>query len=224
MYKISNFAQNDYRGEIMKNRRLKKSVVYILYALSFVVVLGTIYMLDVISKPKNLKNDNTYVNSLILEDVLPVISTKEFIIKPFVGEDKILYRLFYEANADEETQKKSLIYYQGTYIPNSGADYKCQEPFNVVAVLNGKVTKISENQLLGNIIEITHSNNLISTYQSMGEILVKEGEHVLQGQIIGKSGMSNIDVTAGNHLHFEIIYNGENINPERNYGKTMDEL
>ena len=49
-----------------------------------------------------------------------------------------------------------------------------------------------EDQILGNVIEIKHSDDIVSTYQSLSEINVKEGDAVKQNQIIGKSGNSNI--------------------------------
>lgn len=208
----------------MENRKLKKSVVYVLYALSFVTIIGAIYLLDMSSAPNNLDEDINYVNDVILEDVLPVVSSKEIVIKPFLDDSITISRKFYDATASEDDQKMSLIFYQGTYIPNSGVDYKGKDVFDVVSVLDGTVTKVVENNLLGKIIEITHSNNLISIYQSLSEVGVVEGEDVVQGQIIGKSGEANISTDLGNHLHFEMILNGKNIDPEKNYGKEIGQL
>lgn len=78
--------------------------------------------------------------------------------------------------------------------------------------------------MLGKIIEITHENNLISVYQSLSDVLVQEGDNVLQGQVIGKSGESNISTELGNHLHFELIHNSKNVNPLKYYDKKLEEL
>lgn len=208
----------------MKNRRLKKSVVYAIYALSFVLIIGTVYLLNISEVPSNLEDDISYVNDIILDDTLPVVSSKEVIIKPFLDPTVNISRNFYDSNASEEEQQSSLIYYAGTYIPNSGVDYKGNESFDVVSILDGKVTKISENTLLGKVVEITHNNNIISVYQSLGEVLVVEGDNVLQGQVIGKTGEANISTELGNHLHFELIYNGKNVNPEECFGKELDQI
>lgn len=208
----------------MKNRRLKKTVVYALYALSFVIIMGTIYLLDSAASPNNLNDNVLYVNDIILDDTLPVVSAKEMVLRPFLDDTVTLSRKFYDATASEEDQESSLIYYQGTYIPNSGVDYKGVDVFDVVSILDGTITKISENTLLGKIVEITHSNNLVSVYQSLGEVIVVEGDSVVQGQVIGKSGVANISTDLGNHLHFEIILNGKNIDPEKCYGKEIDKL
>lgn len=207
----------------MKKLRLKKWVIYSLYSLSFVAVLGTIYLLETMSVDKSL-DDNTYVNDIIIEEEVPVVNTSEIIVKPFLSEDIKVVRNFYNYQGSEDEQKNALIHYDNTYIPNSGVDYQGKEAFDVVTILDGKVSKVMENNLLGKIIEITHDNNLISVYQSLGEVNVKEGDSVVQGQIIGKTGEANIALELGNHLHFELIHNGKNVNPEEYYDKQLDEL
>ena len=207
----------------MKKLRLKKWVIYSLYSLSFVAVLGTIYLLETMSVDKSF-DDNTYVNDIIIEEEVPVVNTSEIIVKPFLSEDIKVVRNFYNYQGSEDEQKNALIHYDNTYIPNSGVDYQGKEAFDVVTILDGKVSKVMENNLLGKIIEITHDDNLISVYQSLGEVNVKEGDSVVQGQIIGKTGEANIALELGNHLHFELIHNGKNVNPEEYYDKQLDEL
>lgn len=208
----------------MENRRLKKSVIYALYALAFITIMGTVYLLDMVSSPTRFDDNTTYVNDIIIENDLPVVSINNTIVRPYTASNISIGRSFYNYQDNEENQKNSLIYYDGTYIPNSGVDYKSDEIFDIVSILDGTVTKVTENNLLGKIVEITHSNNVISIYQSMSEINVTEGDAVLQGAVIGKSGESNISKDLGNHLHFEIIINGKNVNPENCYDKKIDEL
>lgn len=208
----------------MENRRLKKSAVYALYALCFITVIGTVYLLDIISSSKRFDDNTTYVNKVVIENDVPVVSVTNTVIRPFTASNVSIGRGFYNYQDNEENQKNSIIYYEGTYIPNSGVDYKSDEIFDVNSILDGTVSKVSENNLLGKVVEITHSNNFISVYQSINEVNVKEGETVLRGQVIGKSGESNISKDLQNHLHFEIILNGKNVNPEICYDKKIDEL
>ena len=208
----------------MENRRLKKSVIYGLYSLAFITIMGTIYLLDMISSPKRLDDNTIYVNDVIIENEIPVVSINNKITRPYTASNVSIGISFYNYQDNEENQKNSLIYHEGTYIPNSGVDYKSDEIFDVVAILDGTVSKVTEDNILGKIIEITHSNNIITVYQSLSETSVVEGDTVLQGQIIGKSGESNISKDLGNHLHFEVILNGKNINPEICYDKKIDEL
>ena len=78
--------------------------------------------------------------------------------------------------------------------------------------------------MLGTIVTVTHSNNMISIYQSLSEVNVQENQVINQGDVIGKSGVCNIEKDLNNHLHFELIVNGKNINPEKSYSKTLEEL
>ena len=61
-----------------------------------------------------------------------IINTNNIITKPYLGEDIKIIRYFYNYQSSEEEQKNSLIYYDNTYIPNSGVDYQGSEAFDVV--------------------------------------------------------------------------------------------
>lgn len=208
----------------MKNLRLKKNATYLLYTLLFITIIGTVYLLEVITSPKSFVDDTIYVNEIILDNYEPVVNTNDIITKPYLIENITIAKTFYNYLDSPESQQNSLIYYDGMYLQNTGVDYKSDEVFDIVSILDGEVTKVTENNLLGKIIEITHQNKMISVYQSLGDISVKEGEKVLQGQVIGKSGNANIAKELGNHLHFELIYNGVNVNPEQYYDKQLGEL
>ena len=65
---------------------------------------------------------------------------------------------------------------------------------------------------------------MISVYQSLSDVIVKKDDLVIQGQIIAKSGTSNINKELENHLHFELYYKGKIVNPEEYYNKSVDEL
>ena len=47
---------------------------------------------------------------------------------------------------------------------------------------------------------------------------------VVEGDIIGTSGTCNISSNLGNHLHLEISNNGEMVDPESIFNKTIEEL
>lgn len=208
----------------MKKRKLKSGVVYGLYAFAFITVLGTIYLLEMATTENKFSDDTTYVEETIIQEDRPVIKVTDSIIRPYTASNVTVARSFYDYQDTADNQANSLIYYEQTYMPNSGVDYKSEEIFDVNAILDGVVTNILEDNLLGNIVEVTYDNNLISVYQSLGEVNVSLNDQVVQGQVIGKSGSSNIDKNLGNHLHFEIIHNGCNVNPETYYDKKINEL
>ena len=78
--------------------------------------------------------------------------------------------------------------------------------------------------MLGNVVEIKHSNELISVYQSLSEINVEKDQTVTKDQVIGKSGTNNIAAILDDHLHFELYYKGQVVNPNEYLGKTLKEL
>ena len=61
------------------------------------------------------------------------------------------------------------------------------------------------------MILIKHSNGIETRYAHLSSINVYVGENVLTGQKIGNVGSTG--ASTGNHLHFEIIINGINVNP-----------
>lgn len=210
----------------MKKRRLKPFVkISVLGVTLFVFVLSVLLLTNNKSK-QVMKEDSsfTYVNDYIFDNYYPVINTEEKIVKPYNSENVSLYKNFYDKDATVEEQKKSIIYYEGIYMQNSGVDYKSDETFDVVASISGTVTNITEDTLLGKTIEIKNSNEITTMYQSLGEVIVKKGDTVTQGQVIAKSGacVLNSDIKQG--LHFEMYKNGTVINPEKSYDKNLKDI
>lgn len=211
----------------MKTRlRLKKWASTIIY-LSLVGIVFVSMMF--ISKTLNNRYGESLNLSFILKDFIdtdmPVVSINEDkIIKPFDSETVTIDINYYDKDSDEETQQKSLILYENTYMPNTGILYTSEETFDILSTLDGKVTNIGEEELLGKVIEITHSSSLVTTYYSVGNINVTEGQEIKQGDIIGTSGKNNISSTSDNMLLFEVNYNGININPEKYYQTNLKDL
>ena len=178
------------------------------------------------------KLDNYYGDSLnlsyILKDFIdndtPVANIKnESITKPFDKENITTDIDFYDKDTDEDSQQKSLILYENTYMPNTGILYTSEEQFDVLSTLDGKITKISKDELLGNVVEITHSNTLTTTYYSIDNVKVKENQTIKQGEVIGTSGKNNISSTSDNMMLFEVSLNGNNIDPENYYQMKLED-
>ena len=85
----------------------------------------------------------------------------------------------------------------------------------VFSVLDGTVTSVSNNSLEGNVVEITHSNGFVSVYSSLADdLLVSEGDTVQKGTQIGNaSNTAGREVEEGNQLHFVLLLNGEEVDP-----------
>jgi murein DD-endopeptidase MepM/ murein hydrolase activator NlpD len=83
----------------------------------------------------------------------------------------------------------------------------------VKCVADGTVILASWTQDSGYIIAVQHRGNLISVYKHNDVLLEKVGNFVSAGEIISISGNTG-ELTDGTHLHFELWYNGNPVNPE----------
>ncbi len=210
----------------MKKRlKLKAFVVPTIYTLAMVaIVLSAFFMADSIENMQADEEDLTYVSNVVTEQDVPVVNTEKTIIRPYQDSDVKVARYFYDKDAEQAKQQESLIYYENTYMQNSGADYTLDTTFDVLSILDGTVIEVEDTELLGKSVKIRHENDLISVYQSLSEVSVKKDDVVTQGQVIGKSGTSALNGDLGNHLHFELYYQGQVIDPEASYNKKMSDL
>lgn len=209
----------------MEGRKLKKAVVYGIYSLVAVSLFGTIFLIEKSNtKPNFSEDENVYVTSTIFDDTVAVIADTDRIIRPYLDEGITVLKKYYDYQADEDSQKSSIIVYNNTYMQSSGVCYGGMDNFNVVSILDGTIIDVKEDDLLGKIVEIRHSNNIISLYQSLSNVSVEKGQNIKAGEIIGISGTSNINVDLGSHLYFELIINGITVDPELYYDKQVNEL
>lgn len=133
---------------------------------------------------------------------------------------------FYDFNAKAEEQEAALVFYNNQYRPNRGIDYVTEngESFEVTAALSGTVTKVEEDTLLGNVIEVDHGDGIVTNYQSVTDIQVEVGTDVKQGDVLATAGESLINEEAGVHVHFEIRKDGKAVNPIDFYNKPLSAL
>ena len=205
-----------------RKRRLKSYVIKSLYAVLVLTIVVGGFMISKSMKKKNISEENyTYVSSIITSQEVPVLNETTKMLKPYMNEKVTVGKSFYDYKAESKQQENSITYYDGSYIQNSGVDYVLDEVFDVVTVLDGTVTDVRQDELLGNVVEIKHSNGYITSYQSLSEVSVKKDDTVTQGQTIGKSGTNKLDKDMGNHLHFELYANGQVADPNLYIEKEM---
>ena len=92
-----------------------------------------------------------------------------------------------------------------------GVDIDLETGDAVGAAFDGKVRIAKKSKSYGNVIVIRHSNGLETYYAHLSKIKVEIGQEVFAGQIIGLGG--NTGHSHGSHLHFEVRYLGQPINP-----------
>lgn len=208
----------------MKRRKLRP---YVLPTLMIIAIFGIIFGTAILQNSLKGKNDipdepTSYVTNTILEEQEAVINQTPKMINPYTDANVKIGKSYYDYKADAKTQEKSIIYHDNTYLQNSGTDFTNENIFDVVAVLDGNVTDVKEDETLGKVIEIKHDNGYISIYQSLSEVSVKKGDMITQGQVIGKSGTNELDKDMGNHLHFELYVNGQVVDPTLYLNKELN--
>ena len=99
----------------------------------------------------------------------------------------------------------------GIYKLHSGTDIGAPYGANFLAANDGVVVKAGYNSAYGNMVMIDHGGGVVTLYAHGSSREVKEGDVVRQGQTVLKVGMTGY--ATGPHAHFEIILNGQYLNP-----------
>ena len=94
---------------------------------------------------------------------------------------------------------------------HSGIDISAPAGTTVYAVQAGKIKKSAFDDGYGNTITIVHEDGYVTRYAHLDELLVREGQLVDQGTMIGTVG--NTGKSTGPHLHFEIQKDGKYLDP-----------
>jgi len=96
---------------------------------------------------------------------------------------------------------------------HEGIDIRGERGEKVFATAAGTVSKAYKNGGYGNYVEIDHGNGYRTVYAHLQNYLVKPGERVEQGQVIGQVG--DTGRSTGAHLHYEIRLGSKPINPTK---------
>lgn len=103
----------------------------------------------------------------------------------------------------------------GTTKFHEGMDFSAAIGTPVYATGDGTVTAASWESGYGNCIDINHGFNYLTRYAHLSEILVRPGQTVNRGDLIGKVG--NTGKSTGPHLHYEVRFRGQPQNPVNYY-------
>ncbi len=101
--------------------------------------------------------------------------------------------------------------FDGKPAMHKGLDFAGAEGDNVVATAAGIVTWAAERYGYGNLVEIEHKDGYITRYGHNQSIEVAVGDVVTKGQAIAIMG--NTGRSTGAHVHYEVIRNGQPVDP-----------
>lgn len=117
-----------------------------------------------------------------------------------------------------EFAKDSLVYSNTLeeWITHNGVDIKADKTSVVKSASKGKVLAIKNDPRYGLTVIVNHDNGYQTVYANLltAEYVV-EGEEIQAGQTIGTVGnSSSFEISDDYHLHFELIKDGEYLNPQ----------
>ena len=103
----------------------------------------------------------------------------------------------------------------GDWRTHSGVDIAAEVGTRVLALSNGTVTRIYEDDLMGTSVVIDHGDGLVSTYQNLSTYpTVAEGDTVVTGTVIGAVGDTAIAESGRpSHLHLEVMLDQRAVDP-----------
>lgn len=122
---------------------------------------------------------------------------------------------------DYSPEKLTYSATMGDWRTHSGIDFKAAEGEQVKAISYGTVKNIYDDTLWGTVVEIDHGNGVTAKYCGFNKdtLEIKKGATVDSGSLLGYLGTIPCEKSELSHLHFEINYNGENVEPLELMGK-----
>ena len=97
------------------------------------------------------------------------------------------------------------------YRPHFGVDFGARRGTPLHAVNDGRIVYAGWMRGYGKVVKINHGSGFVSLYAHQSKILVKMGQHVKRGQVIGKVGSTGR--STGPHLHFGLYLRGKPVDP-----------
>lgn len=103
--------------------------------------------------------------------------------------------------------------FNGNAAFHSGLDLAAPSNSEIYSTSDGVVEAAERDPAYGNMIDINHGFGIVTRYGHLKRINVKKGDKVKRGDIIGVQGSTGR--STGEHLHYEVRYNGQAINPQK---------
>jgi len=94
---------------------------------------------------------------------------------------------------------------------HKGLDFSAPRGTPVYATGDGRISMAYYSSSYGNVVYIDHGFDFETRYAHLNRFIVRQGQFVKRGQLIGYVG--NTGISASPHLHYEVLYNGNHINP-----------
>ena len=96
---------------------------------------------------------------------------------------------------------------------HDGLDIGAAQNAPVQAPAQGRVTSVGFDPKLGNLVRLDHGFGIETVYGHLAKSLVKEGQRVKRGDVVGLVGSSGL--ATGPHLHYMVKVNGQALDPNK---------
>ena len=195
---------------------IKKNLYYLVIGVSLAIIATVIAVVLVTNKKPNVAGKPESVTPYESEQSSTTGGGKE---SETSASTKIVFDLPVASSTIIKSYTSSTVVFNktlGIYTGHMGIDFAADAGTNVVAVYDGTIESVTTSYLQGTTVTIDHGNGLKSVYNSIeaAENLT-EGKAVKKGDVIGAVSDNNRqEYKDGAHLHFEVIENGEKIDPE----------
>jgi len=104
---------------------------------------------------------------------------------------------------------------------HAGMDFSAPSGTPIYATGNGKISKVRKSRRgYGNHVKIDHGYGYVTLYAHMSKYIVREGQKVKRGEIIGYVGSTGKSVAP--HLHYEVHKDNKKINPVNFYYNDLN--
>ena len=137
-----------------------------------------------------------------------------------------MIRTFFDPALSDEELVSAVISNGSSFEESKGMSYAKADNsvFEVSAIYDGEVVSVEQDDLDGTTVTIQHSNDVVSVYYSLSDVVVQVKDKVTCGQKIALASTSMKDVEAGVHVHLEVKVNNTFVNPASVFGKELAEV
>ena len=201
---------------------LKRNAAYIILALC-VLAIGLSITLVTISRSAQIKVDTAnreQIDTLTPEPTDNTPVTEPTTDVPDTPVVKVISFIMPVKTATAIEDYTETLAYNATlkrYQAHKAVDFFTEDGAPVYAAYDGVISDVQTTLLTGTTVTIDHGNGLYTVYNSLADgDKVFVGQSVKQGAEIGAASVSNRQESAeGAHLHFQVIENGDVINPAK---------
>lgn len=179
-----------------------------------------------VTPPSTNTSSNTSSTNKPSSSTTPVVGPADEILnKPFTV-SAVAERTFFEVGSSLAEQEKSVVYFDGKYMPNQGIDFVFNDTsFDVKAAASGVVLNKVDDQIFGLTVTVEVEGGVQLVYASLASSTLQVGQKVSQNDLIGQAGHSIYGTAIGKkHLHFEVYKDGKVVNPAKYFGISIDEI